>query len=72
MKSINQTISINDNMIQQVMHCKSTKKNWDKLQNIHEGDDKVKEATLQTHRIQFESLKMKYEENVVAYLPFVG
>jgi hypothetical protein len=41
---------------------------WDKLQNIHEGDDKVKKAKLQTHRRQFESLKMKEEENVAAYL----
>jgi hypothetical protein len=51
-----------------VMHCKSTKEIWDKLQNIHEGDDKVKKATLQNHRRQFESLKMKDEENVSSYL----
>jgi hypothetical protein len=51
-----------------VMHCKSTKEIWDKLQNIYEGDDKVKKAKLQTHRRQFESLKMKDEENVAAYL----
>jgi uncharacterized lipoprotein YehR (DUF1307 family) len=41
---------------------------WDKLQNIYEGDDKVKKAKLQTHRRQFESLKMKDEENVASYL----
>jgi hypothetical protein len=41
---------------------------WDKLQNIYEGDDKVKKAKLQTHREQFESLMMEEEENIVAYL----
>jgi hypothetical protein len=51
-----------------VMHCESTKDIWDKLQNIYEGDDKVKKAKLQTHRRQFESLKMKDEENVASYL----
>jgi hypothetical protein len=54
-----------------VMHCKSTKEIWDKLQNIHESDDKVKKAKLQTHRRQFESLKMKDEENVAFYLLYV-
>jgi len=35
------------------------KKKWDKLKSIHEGDMKINEAKLQTHRVQFESLKMK-------------
>ena len=39
---------------------------WDKLQNIYEGDDKVKKEKLQTHRGQFESLKMK-EANIASY-----
>ena len=50
-----------------VMHCDTTKEVWDKLKNIYEGDDKVKEAKLQTYRGQFENLKMKEEENIVAY-----
>jgi hypothetical protein len=33
-----------------VAHCKSTKDIWDKLQNIYEGDSKVKETKLQTCR----------------------
>jgi hypothetical protein len=33
-----------------VIHCVSTKDIWDKLQNIYEGDDKVKKTKLQTHR----------------------
>jgi hypothetical protein len=33
-----------------VAHCKSAKEIWDKLQNIYEGDSKVKEAKLQTYR----------------------
>jgi hypothetical protein len=51
-----------------VMHCKSANKIWDKLENIHEGDDKVKKDTLQTHRRNFESLNMKDKENVASYI----
>ena len=35
---------------------------------IYEGEYKVKESKLQTYRGQFESLKMKEEENVGEYL----
>jgi len=40
---------------------------WDKLKNIYEGDDKVNQTKLQTHRSQFEGLKMKEDEDIVAY-----
>jgi hypothetical protein len=51
-----------------VAHCKSTKEIWDKLQNIYEGDTKVKEAKLQTYKGQFEQLKLKKDEDIAAYL----
>jgi len=51
-----------------VMYCKSTKYIWDKLKVIYEGDNKVKEAKLQTYKTQFENLKMKEEENIAKYL----
>jgi hypothetical protein len=50
------------------MHCKSTKEMWDKLENAYEGDDKVKQAKIQTHRSQFESPKMDEEENIATYI----
>jgi hypothetical protein len=37
-----------------VIHCKSAKEIWDKIQNICEGDSKFKAAKLQTYRDQFE------------------
>ena len=46
-----------------IAHCKFAKDIWDKLQNIYEGDSKVKAAKLQTYRGQFEQLKMKEYEN---------
>lgn len=50
-----------------VMHCKSAKGIWDKLEVIYEGGSKVKEAKLQIYRAQFENLKMKEEENITEY-----
>jgi hypothetical protein len=50
------------------MHCKSAKEIWDKLEVVYEGDDKVREAKLQTYKTQFENLKMKEEEDIVEYL----
>lgn len=41
------------------MQCKSKKELWDKLQNIYEGDGRVKKEKLQTHRGQFENLKTR-------------
>eukprot|EP00253_Pinus_taeda_P026066 PITA_26066 len=47
-----------------VMNCNSTKEMWDKLVGLYDGDSKVKKAKLQTHRRQFESLKMEDEEDI--------
>jgi hypothetical protein len=58
---------LGESVFTKVAHCKSTKDIWDKLQNIYEGDSKVKAATLQTYRGQFEQLKMKEDENIATY-----
>ena len=50
-----------------VMHCKTTKEIYDKLHTIYEGDTKVKRDKLQTFKTQFQSLKMKEEENISEY-----
>jgi hypothetical protein len=49
------------------MHWKNAKDLWDKLQNIYEGDAKVKGAKLQILREKFEQLKMKEDEYIVAH-----
>jgi uncharacterized lipoprotein YehR (DUF1307 family) len=56
-----------DSVYVKVMHCDSAKEIWDKLQNVYEGDAKVKEAKLQTYRGQFEQLKMKEDEDIATY-----
>jgi hypothetical protein len=58
---------LSDTVFTKVAHCKSAKEIWDKLQNIHEGDTKFKEAKLQTYRGHFEQLKMKEDEDIAAY-----
>jgi hypothetical protein len=55
---------LNDMVFTKVSHCKSDKDIWDKLQNIYEGDTKVKASKLQTYRGQFKQLKMKEDENI--------
>ncbi len=54
-----------------VRHFTSTKEMLDKLNNIYEGDVKVKKAKIQTHRRNFEQLSMKEEENIAGYLQMV-
>lgn len=41
---------------------------WDKLVSIYQGDDKIKQAKLQTLRVKFESLKMNDDEKIAEYL----
>jgi hypothetical protein len=66
-KAINALLNgLSDTVFTKVAHCKSAKEIWDKLQNIYEGDSKVKAAKLQTYRGQFE-LKMKEDEDIAAY-----
>ena len=50
-----------------VMHCESVEELWDKLKKVYEGDTKVKNAKLQSYRIQFESLKMEESEDIATY-----
>jgi hypothetical protein len=50
-----------------VMHLETAKEMWDKLINSYEGNEKVKDAKLQTYRIQFEQLKMKEDETIGKY-----
>jgi hypothetical protein len=40
---------------------------WDKLINSYEGNEKVKDAKLQTYRVQFEKIQMKEDETVGKY-----
>jgi hypothetical protein len=58
---------LSDTIFTNVAHCISAKDIWDKLQNIYEGDTKFKATKLHTYRGQFEQLKMKEYEDIVAY-----
>ena len=50
------------------IQCKTSKQAQDKLKIIYEGAPKVKESKIQTYKGQFESLKMKEEDNIGKYL----
>ena len=68
-KSLNAILSgLTNTVFTKVMQCTSTKQAWDKLEIIYEGALKVKESKLQTYKGQFQSLKMREEENIREYL----
>jgi hypothetical protein len=50
-----------------VMHLQTTKAMWDKIIISYEGIEKVKDAKLQTYRVQFEKLQMKEDETIWKY-----
>ena len=50
-----------------VMHLETAKAMWDKLINSYEGNEKVKDAKLQTYRLKFEQLKMNEDETISKY-----
>jgi hypothetical protein len=47
-----------------VMQLDSTKEMWDKIISSYEGNEKVKDAKIQTYRLKFEQLKMNEDEIV--------
>ena len=51
-----------------LVHLESAKEMWDKLVSSYEGNEKLKDAKLQTYRLKFEQLKMNENENVSKYL----
>jgi len=57
-----------DSEMTKVMTCTSAKEIWDKLKSIHEGDVKIKEVKLQTHKAKFEGLKMNGDESIEEYM----
>jgi hypothetical protein len=50
-----------------VMHLETAKAMWDKIISNYEGNEKVKDAKLQTYRLKFEQLKMDEDETVRKY-----
>jgi hypothetical protein len=50
-----------------VMHLQTAKEMWDKLISSYEGNEKVKDAKLQTYRLKFEQIKMNEDETVSKY-----
>ncbi|XP_043700129.1 uncharacterized protein LOC122650818 [Telopea speciosissima] len=51
-----------------VVGCETAKEVWDKLQNVHEGDEKIKEAKVQHYRSLFDNLKMSDEDTVESFM----
>jgi hypothetical protein len=50
-----------------LMHLQTAKEMWDKLISIYEGNEKVKDAKLQTFRTKFEQRKLNEDETVSKY-----
>jgi hypothetical protein len=49
------------------MHLEIVRQMWDKLIISYEGNEKVKDARLQTYKVNFEQLKMKEDETIGKY-----
>jgi hypothetical protein len=49
------------------MLLETAKEMWDKLISSYESNEKVKDAKLQTYRVQFEQIKMKEDETIGKY-----
>ncbi|XP_043705455.1 uncharacterized protein LOC122655316 [Telopea speciosissima] len=60
--------ALSPNEYTRVMNCKSAKEIWDKLQNFHDGDSRVKESKLLVHTNEFDALKMSEGENIESYI----
>jgi hypothetical protein len=54
--------------IVKIIHCDSTRVMWDKMISSYEGNEKVKYAKRQTHRLKFEKLKMDEDKTINKYL----
>jgi hypothetical protein len=50
-----------------VMHIQTAKEMWDKRISSYEGNEKVKEAKLQTYRLKFEQRKIDEDETIRKY-----
>ncbi|XP_043687750.1 uncharacterized protein LOC122638968 [Telopea speciosissima] len=64
--ALHSSLSINE--FTRVVGCATSKKIWDKLQSIYEGDERIKEAKLQHYMAQFEGLKMTEEETIDVFM----
>ena len=63
---------LKNSMFVKVMQRKTTQHAWKKIKIVYEGVSKVKQSKLHTYKGQFESLKMKEEENIAEYLSRVN
>ncbi|XP_043694322.1 uncharacterized protein LOC122645033 [Telopea speciosissima] len=72
-KAVNALLgSLVNNEFARVVGCTTSKEIWDKLKNVHEGDNKIREAKLQHHRNLFEGLKMTQAETVEQFMSKVN
>ncbi|XP_057870879.2 uncharacterized protein LOC131077401 [Cryptomeria japonica] len=54
-----------------IMHCKSAHEIWEKLENIYQGNEKVKQSKILTLKTQFEEMRMKDDEKVAEYFLWI-
>jgi len=63
--------SVDDSIFPKITRASSAKKPWDILELAYRGNDKVKTVKLRTLRREFETLKMKEEENIDEFVTSV-
>lgn len=56
--------SVDENIFERISGVSTAKAAWDALQNLYEGEEKVKLVRLQTLRAEFDTIRMKDSETI--------
>ena len=63
--------AVDESVFEKIVRATTSKEEWNTLEKVLKGTDRVKQVRLQTLRGELESMKMKESENVSNYITHV-
>lgn len=60
--------AVDDATFENIAQATRSKDTWEILEKVFQGIDKVRKVRLQTHRVEFDNLKMKESESISGYI----